>query len=151
LIRLSSSRAYHPTPLTLSTYANLASQFAFWLRYVNIPIYSNKFRMLTISNRSSVVSVLFSLISETFLREFLRLSTFWIQQGPLSLLMPSLSVASIALPLADANTFSSVSSLVEGIGEESSAPVRVFHCEDGVSCCEHQHEGVTPLLNCWRT
>ena len=58
--------------------------FAFWLR-------------------SSVVSVLFSLISETFLRELLRLSTFWIHRGPLSLLMPSVSVASIALPLADAN------------------------------------------------
>jgi hypothetical protein len=77
-------------------------------------------------SRSSVVSVLFSLISETFLRELLRLSTFWIQRGPLSLLMPWLSVASIALPLADANTFSSVSLLVEDIGEESFAPVVVL-------------------------
>jgi hypothetical protein len=60
-------------------------------------------------SRSSVVSVLFSLISETFLRELLRLSTFWIYRGPLSLLMPPVSVASIALPLADANLpFSSV-------------------------------------------
>jgi len=55
--------------------------------------------------RSSVVSVLFSLISETFLRELLRLSTFWTYRGPLSLLMPPVSVASIALPLADANLF----------------------------------------------
>jgi hypothetical protein len=73
------------------------------------------------TNRSSVVSVLFSLISETFLRELLRLSTFWIQRGPLSLLMSTLSVASIALPLADANLFFiSRVCLSQTPGEESS-------------------------------
>ena len=71
-------------PLSFGFFFFSLALFAFWLR-------------------SSVVSVLFSLISETFLRELLRLSTFWIYRGPLSLLMPSVSVASIALPLADAN------------------------------------------------
>jgi hypothetical protein len=86
-----------------STFTNTLS-VAFWLRYVYLQQELDQVRPTTnLINRSSVVSVLFSLISETFLRELLRLSTFWIHRGPLSLLMPSVSVASIALPLADAN------------------------------------------------
>jgi len=70
-------------------------------------------RLLTPSQwlRSCVVSVLFSLTAEMSLWRLLRSTTFWIDLGPLSLLMPSISVASIALHLADANNFSSISSL----------------------------------------
>lgn len=68
--------------------------------------------------------------------------TFLNHRRPLSLLMPTVSVASIALPLADAHPFSSVSSLVEGIGEEvSSITVTISSVTVDVSwsrvrCCD---------------
>ena len=94
-----------PLPLPLLFFFSSLALFAFWLRYV-YHLSTTRCRMLMVSRRSSVVSVLFSLISESVLRDTIVIKSIFETRTLASELAHASAhcVTGLTLPPVDANT-----------------------------------------------